>query len=109
MSEIAKAYLRQTGIDEQRPERTLHEVVAVEGRPHIRGEHKPAISVAVALSPLAGVSLEGVVRPGAREQGRGVSDMRRRVAWLAWSLWKLTVTLKVLTIVYRALCYSSKW
>ena len=43
------------------------------------------------------------MRTGASEQGRGVGGMRRRVAWLAWSLWTLTVALMELTIVFRAL------
>jgi hypothetical protein len=46
---------------------------------------------------------EGVVRTGAREQGRGVGGIRRRVTWLAWSLWTLTVVLMVFTIVFREL------
>ena len=41
---------------------------------------------------------------GAKEQGRGIGGMSRRTAaWLAWSLWAVTVTLTALSLVLLVL------
>jgi hypothetical protein len=47
------------------------------------------------------------VKTGAREQGRGVGGLSRQAsAWLAWSLWTLSLALTALSLLLLALSLS---